>query len=77
VAQVGRQLELEKATLLERKRREQDERKRKQEELDQILLENRRKVRRTAICTVHRTHCCFEMVQMFFTTACSNACDAC
>lgn len=43
--QVARQLELEKATLLEKKRREQDERRRKQEELDQILLENRRKAR--------------------------------
>lgn len=42
---MARQLELEKASLLERKRREQDERRRKQEELDQILLENRRKVR--------------------------------
>lgn len=42
--QVTRQLEVEKATLLEKKRREQDERRRKQEELDQILLENRRKV---------------------------------
>lgn len=42
---MARQLELEKATLLEKKRREQDERRRKQEELDQILLENRRKAR--------------------------------
>jgi len=46
---VARQLELEKASLLERKRREQDERRRKQEELDQILLENRRKVRAALI----------------------------
>ncbi len=45
LAQVARQLELEKATLLERKRREQDERRRKQEELDHILLDNRRKAR--------------------------------
>ena len=42
--QVARQLEMEKAALLEAKRREQEERRRKQEELDQILLENRRKV---------------------------------
>lgn len=43
--QVTRQLELEKAQLLEKKRQEQEDRRRKQEELDQILLENRRKVR--------------------------------
>ena len=43
-AQVTRQLEMEKAALLEKKRREQEDRRRKQEELDQILLENRRKV---------------------------------
>ena len=42
--QVTRQLEMEKAQLLEKKRREQEDRRRKQEELDQILLENRRKV---------------------------------
>ena len=47
-AQVARQLEMEKAALLEAKRREQEERRRKQEELDQILLENRRKVMRGA-----------------------------
>lgn len=35
---------MEKAQLLEKKRREQEDRRRKQEELDQILLENRRKV---------------------------------
>ena len=45
---MARQLEMEKAALLEAKRREQEERRRKQEELDQILLENRRKVLRGA-----------------------------
>ena len=39
-----RQLENEKAGLLERKRREQAEQKRKQAELERILDENRRKV---------------------------------
>jgi hypothetical protein len=43
--QVTRQLEAEKAALLERKRQEQAERRRKQEELDRILVENRRKAR--------------------------------
>ena len=47
--QVARQLEMEKAALLEAKRREQEERRRKQEELDQILLENRRKVTPSAL----------------------------
>lgn len=39
------QLESEKVALLERKRREQDEARRRQEELERILAENRRKVR--------------------------------
>ena len=39
-----RQLENEKAALLERKRREQAEQKRKQADLERILEENRRKV---------------------------------
>ena len=39
-----RQLEHEKAALLESKRREVAEARRKQQELDSILLENRRKV---------------------------------
>ena len=43
-AQVERQLENEKAALLERKRREQAEQKRKQADLERILEENRRKV---------------------------------
>ena len=42
--QVERQLENEKAALLERKRREQAEQKRKQADLERILEENRRKV---------------------------------
>ena len=42
--QVERQLENEKAALLERKRREQAEQRRKQAELERILEENRRKV---------------------------------
>ena len=63
---MARQLELEKATLLEKKRREQDERRRKQEELDQILLENRRKARTphilstisSSLRSVHRVAAC-------------------
>jgi arginine/glutamate-rich protein 1 len=42
--QVGMQLEAEKAALLQKKREQQVERKRKQEELDRILQENKRKV---------------------------------
>ena len=43
--QVTRQLEAEKAALLDKKRREQEERQRKQLELEQILEDNRRRVR--------------------------------
>ena len=54
-----RQLEMEKAALLEKKRREQEERRRKQEELDQILLENRRKVMMPGACFGrHSVHVC-------------------
>lgn len=42
--QVEMQLEAERAALLEKKRREQAERRRTQEELTRILDENRRKV---------------------------------
>lgn len=42
--QVGMQLEAEKAALLQKKREQQIERKRKQDELDRILQENKRKV---------------------------------
>lgn len=45
-----RQLENEKAALLERKRREQAEQRRKQAELERILEENRRKVHGRALC---------------------------
>ena len=62
LAQVARQLELEKATLLERKRREQDERRRKQEELDHILLDNRRKARPAG----------YSSLQEFFYTSQNN-----
>lgn len=41
---VGMQLEAEKAALLQKKREQQIERKRKQDELDRILQENKRKV---------------------------------
>ena len=42
--QVAAQLDAEKAALLAKKRHQQTERKRKQEELDRILQENKRKV---------------------------------
>ena len=41
---VTTQLEGEKAALLEKKRREQDEARRCQDDLERILAENRRKV---------------------------------
>lgn len=44
--QVAKQLEMEKQQIIERKRREQAELKRKQEELDRILKDNKRKVGR-------------------------------
>ena len=47
--QVAMQLEAEKAALLQKKREQQVERKRKQDELDRILQENKRKV----FCTAH------------------------
>ena len=44
LVQVAAQLDAEKAALLAKKRHQQTERKRKQEELDRILQENKRKV---------------------------------
>lgn len=43
LTQVAAQLEAEKTALLQKKRQQQAERKRKQEELDRILQENKRK----------------------------------
>lgn len=42
---VAAQLDKEKADLLGKKRREQDEARRRQDDLERILAENRRKVR--------------------------------
>lgn len=47
--QVTAQLEAEKAALLARKRAQQAERKRKQEDLERILQDNRRKARRLSL----------------------------
>ncbi len=44
ILQVAKQLEIEKQQIIDRKRREQSELKRKQEELDRILRDNKRKV---------------------------------
>jgi hypothetical protein len=41
---VAKQLESEKQQIIDRKRREQEELRRKADELDRILKENRRKV---------------------------------
>lgn len=41
---MAKQLEMEKQQIIDRKRREQAELKRKQEELDRILKDNKRKV---------------------------------
>jgi hypothetical protein len=45
---VAKQLEMEKQQIIDRKRREQAELKRKQEELDRILQDNKRKVQFTS-----------------------------
>lgn len=50
--QVSQQLQKEKEALMDKKRREQEERQRKQLELEQILEDNRRRVRAACACTI-------------------------